>query len=53
MIVPNDDEAIYQGLKDLLSHRERIAQYRTAIQAAPPLTTQSLVDKYEEFFDSL
>ena len=53
MIVPNDDDAIYQGLKDLLSHREKIAQYAAAIHAAPPLTTQSLVDKYEEFFDSL
>ena len=53
MIVPNDDESIYQGLKDLLTHREKIANYAAAIKAAPPMTTQSLVDKYEEFFDSL
>ena len=53
MIVPNEDEAIYEGLKDLLSHRERITQYADAIKAAPPMTTQSLVDKYEEFLDSL
>ena len=53
MIVPNEDEAIYEGLKDLLSHRERIGQYADAIKSAPPMTTQSLVDKYEEFLDSL
>ena len=53
MIVPNEDEAIYEGLKELLTHRERITQYADAIKAAPPMTTQSLVDKYEEFFDSL
>ena len=53
MIVPNDDESIYQGLKDLLTHREKIANYAAAIKVAPPMTTQSLVDKYEEFFDSL
>ena len=53
MIVPNDDEAIYQGLKDMLTHREKITQYAAAIHAAPPLTTHSLVDKYEELFDSL
>ncbi|MBP5718923.1 MAG: hypothetical protein J6X53_08120, partial [Abditibacteriota bacterium] len=32
---------------------EKIANYAEAIKAAPPMTTQSLVDKYEEFFDSL
>ena len=53
MIVPNEDEAIYEGLKELLTHRERITQYADAIKAAPPMTTQSLVDKYEEFLDSL
>lgn len=54
MIVPNDDDAIYEGLKDILTHRERIGQYAAAIQeAASSMTTQSLVDKYEQFFDSL
>ena len=53
MIVPNDDEAIYEGLKELLTHREKINQYAAAIKAAPPMTTQALVNKYEEFFDSL
>lgn len=53
MIVPNDDEAIYEGLKELLTHREKIDQYAAAIKAAPPMTTQALVNKYEEFFDSL
>lgn len=53
MIVPNEDEAIYEGLKELLTHRERITQFADAIKAAPPMTTQSLVDKYEQFFDSL
>lgn len=53
MIVPNDDDAIYEGLKDLLTHREKIDQYAAAIKAAPRMTTQRLVDKYEEFFDSL
>lgn len=53
MIVPNDDESIYEGLKDLLTHREKIKQYAQAISEAPRMTTQSLVDEYEKFFDSL
>lgn len=53
MIVPNDDESIYQGLKDLLIHREKIKQYADAIAQAPRMTTQRLVDEYEKFFDSL
>ena len=53
MIVPNDDESIYQGLKDLLTHREKIKQYADAISQAPRMTTQRLVDEYEKFFDSL
>ena len=53
MIVPNDDESIYQGLKDLLTHREKIKQYADAIRQAPRMTTQRLVDEYEKFFDSL
>lgn len=53
MIVPNDDESIYEGLKDLLTHREKIKQYAQAISEAPRMTTQRLVDEYEKFFDSL
>ena len=53
MIVPNEDEAIYEGLKDLLIHREKIKQYADAISQAPRMTTQRLVDEYEKFFDSL
>jgi len=53
MIVPNDDESLYAGLKDLLTHRERIEQYADAIRSESNLTTRSLVEKYEEFFDSL
>ena len=53
MIVPNDDESIYEGLKDLLTHHEKIKQYAQAISEAPRMTTQSLVDEYEKFFDSL
>lgn len=53
MIVPNDDESIYQGLKDLLTHREKIEQYAEAIKSGTNFTTQALVDEYEKFFDSL
>lgn len=53
MIVPNDDESIYEGLKDLLTHREKIKLYAQAISEAPRMTTQRLVDEYEKFFDSL
>ena len=53
MIVPNEDDAIYEGLKDLLTHREKIKQYADAIAQAPRMTTQRLVDGYEKFFDSL
>lgn len=53
MIVPNEDDAIYEGLKDLLTHREKIKQYADAIARAPRMTTQRLVDEYEKFFDSL
>ncbi len=53
MIVPNDDESIYQGLKDLLTHREKINLYAEAIRSGANFTTQALVDEYEKFFDSL
>ena len=53
MIVPNDDDAIYEGLKKILTNRDIISDYATAIQSAPPMTTQASVDHYEEFFDSL
>lgn len=53
MIVPNDDESIYTGLKDLLIHREKIDQYAANIRAFSNMTTQALVDEYETFFDSL
>lgn len=53
MIVPNDDESIYTGLKDLLTHREKIDQYAANIKAFSNMTTQALVDEYEKFFDSL
>lgn len=53
MIVPNDDESIYLGLKELLTHREKIDQYAANIKAYSNMTTQALVDEYEKFFDSL
>ena len=53
MIVPNEDESIYKGLKDLLTHREKIDQYAANIKVFSNMTTQASVDKYEEFFDSL
>lgn len=53
MIVPNDDESIYTGLKDLLTHREKIDQYAANIKVFSNMTTQALVDEYEKFFDSL
>lgn len=53
MIVPNDDESIYLGLKDLLTHREKIDQYAANIKEFSDMTTQALVDEYEKFFDSL
>ena len=53
MIVPNDDESIYQGLKDLLTHRERIGEYAGKIKAESNFTTRALVEEYEKFFDSL
>lgn len=53
MIVPNDDESIYLGLKDLLTHREMISQYAENIKSFSKMSTQTLVDEYEKFFDSL
>lgn len=53
MIVPNDDEAIYSGLKNILTHRELISRYADEIKKAPAMTTQASVKKYEAFFDSL
>lgn len=53
MIVPNEDDAIYEGLKELLAHQEIIKQYATEIQNSPRVTTQRLVEEYEKFFDSL
>lgn len=53
MIVPNEDEAIYEGLKELLTHQEKIKQYATEIQNSPRMTTQRLVEEYEKFLDTL
>lgn len=53
MIVPNDDESIYLGLKDLLTHRDKLSQYAANIKSFSNMTTKALVDEYEKFFDSL
>lgn len=53
MIVPNDDESIYLGLKDLIIHREKIRQYADAIKVGANFTTQGSVAAYEDFFNSL
>lgn len=53
VIVPNDEDALYDGLEGLLKKPEQIAAYRTAIQQSDAFSTDSLVAKYEELFDSL
>mgnify|MGYP002624188519 CR=1 FL=1 len=53
MIVPNDDNSLLEGLKELLLDTGRIDEYRQRIATGAKMTTQSLVSKYEELFDTI
>ena len=53
MIVKNDEDALYEGLKALLDEPRRIARYKERLKAEGEFTTQAFVDRYEELFDSL
>ena len=53
LIVKNDEDALYEGLKALLDEPRRIARYKERLKAEGEFTTQAFVDRYEELFDSL
>lgn len=53
LIVKNDEDALYEGLKTLLDEPQRLARYQERIKAEGVFSTQAFVDRYEELFDSL
>lgn len=53
MIVPNNDDSLYNGMKQLLSNPSFILSYKERINNLPKLTTESLINKYEKLFDNI
>lgn len=53
MIVPNDTLSLLNGLKELIVDATKIDEYRQRIANSESITTQSLVSKYEELFDTI
>ena len=53
MIVPNNDDSLYNGMKQLLSNPSFILSYKEMINNLPKLTTESLINKYEKLFDNI
>lgn len=54
VIVNNDDESLYQGLKELLSDREKLTYYkRQAQERGEFFNTKVTTKKVEEIFDEL
>ncbi|MBW9199782.1 glycosyltransferase [Bacteroidales bacterium SW299] len=53
LIVPNDSNALYKGLKDLISHPYRIGEYKKQIQTQSKKMQGENVKLYEQLFDAL
>lgn len=54
VIVENNEEALYQGLKELLSHKGKIAHYKQkAAERGRKFNSVETTEAIENFFDSL
>ncbi len=53
LIVENNEESLYQGLKKLLDNLDQLQLYRSRIKEFGDYSTESLVRKYEELIDGL
>ena len=53
LIVENNEDSLYEGLKDVLSSPNKIKCYRESIANSKLFNTNLLVNRYEEFIDSL
>lgn len=54
IIVANDEEHLYEGLKSVLSSSVKLEELKRDVkERSTTLTTKSLIDKVESFFDSL
>ncbi len=54
VIVDNNEEALYQGLKEFLIHREKITYYKNkSIERGKNFNLDETMEAIEKFFDSL
>ena len=53
LIVENTDDALYQGLEQLVCNPDEIARYKEILKERPRVTTLSLVAEYEKLFDTM
>lgn len=53
MIVPNNQSALFEGMKNLIEHRERIDTYKRNLQINVESLYAKNVKKYEDLFDEL
>ena len=53
LIVENNDNDFYHGLKTLVSNPRLISKYKKTISQQPKPTTQSLIENYENLFDNI
>ncbi len=54
VVTENSEEALYQGIKDLLDHPDRLAHYKEkAIERGKAFSTKETVCAVEKFFETL
>ena len=53
LIVDNNENSLYEGLKNILDNPDKMNYYRKNIVNSNSFDTIFLVEKYEEFFDSI
>ena len=54
IVTENNEEALYQGIKDLLCHPDKLAHYKEkAIERGKAFSTKETVCAVEKFFETL
>lgn len=53
LIVPNDTDALYNGLKDLIMHPQKIELYKKRLMERSKKNARNNVEQYESFLDNL
>lgn len=53
LIVPNDSNSLYRGLKDLITHPTKISEYKKRIQNQTKKKQKNNVKQYEYLLDNL